>query len=240
MGFPNAGALTLAANCAATGPIPVPLGISLGKSKVTPVEEATEDYLASLRAVHDYADYIAVNVSSPNTPGLRGLQDKAALDELIATLLHEATALALARPGKRGGAPVPVLVKIAPDLSDEAIGDVLEVCETHGAAGIIAANTTVARPSVAPGDRGLAGEPGGLSGAPLAERALEVVRFVSTHTRLPVVGVGGITSPDDALRMFEAGAVLVQLYTGMLFEGPGLNRRIVRAADRAGLPRRSA
>lgn len=258
MGFPNAGAAALALACAATvidRPLPVPLGISLGKSKVTPVENATDDYLTSLRLVEPYADYVAVNVSSPNTPGLRGLQDKRALDELLAALIREATALALARPDRlgddhdidphrrhraasaaglrksRGGTPVPILVKIAPDLDEHAISDVLEVCETRSAAGIIATNTTVGRAGIAPADRGLALEAGGLSGAPLAARALEVVRFVGRHTRLPVIGVGGIATADDATKMFDAGAALVQIYTGMLYRGPGLNRSITRAAE---------
>jgi dihydroorotate dehydrogenase len=252
MGFPNGGAAALAVSRASTGPIGVPLGISLGKSKVVPVGEpdaVIEDYLTSLRAVYDHADYIAINVSSPNTPGLRGLQDKAALDGLLAALAREATALALATPDRlggehrldgwgtrptsevsRGGAPVPILVKIAPDLDDEAIGDVLQVCHDRGVAGVIATNTTVGRPGIDPADRGLALEAGGLSGRPLAARSLEVVRFVTRHTSLPVIGVGGISTADDALRMLDAGAVLVQLYTGMLYEGPGLTRAIARAA----------
>lgn len=252
MGFPNEGAAALAANCARTGPIGVPLGISLGKSKVVPVDDpdaVIADYLTSLRAVYDHADYIAINVSSPNTPGLRGLQGRAALDGLIAALAREATALALRRldrpgdddglrrpgaaaksRGSRAGVPVPILVKIAPDLDDQAIADVLQVCADRGVAGVIATNTTTARPGVAAADRGLAMEAGGLSGRPLTERSLEVVRFVTRHTDLPVIGVGGITTADDALRMLDAGAALVQLYTGMLYEGPGLTRSIARAA----------
>jgi dihydroorotate dehydrogenase len=255
MGFPNAGAAALATNCARTGRIGVPLGISLGKSKVVPVEQpdaVIADHLASLRAVERHADYLAINVSSPNTPGLCGLQDRGALDQLLAALIREATALALAaqdRPGddhhddrdrvtppsvrSRGGAPVPILVKIAPDLDEHAIGDVLQVCHDRGVAGIIATNTTVGRPGIAPGDRGLAMETGGLSGRPLAPRALEVVRFVCRSTDLPVIGVGGITTPDDALALLDAGATLVQLYTGLLYRGPGLNRGIVRAVQRS-------
>jgi dihydroorotate dehydrogenase len=264
MGFPNAGAAALAARIAATGTIGVPLGISLGKSKVAPIDDAVADYLASLRAVEAHADYIAVNVSSPNTPGLRGLQDRGALDEIVAALTAEAAALAGARAprldhghdddGNRpdrpvagvganvesdraGGAdprdrPVPILVKIAPDLTDQAIADVLQVCHDRDVAGVIATNTTVARNGVIPGERGLAMESGGLSGRPLAARALEVVRFVCAHTDLPVIGVGGITRPDDALAMFDAGATLVQLYTALLYQGPGLLRDITFAATR--------
>ncbi|MEO7125819.1 MAG: quinone-dependent dihydroorotate dehydrogenase [Nakamurella sp.] len=267
MGFPNDGAAALAARCAAltaaSGPIGVPLGISIGKSKVTPLAEATGDYLISLRAVHDHADYIAVNVSSPNTPGLRGLQDKGALDELITALMAEAAVLASAavlgeaealsrttprsitvslrkaaarvkarigQPGADSGHAVPILVKIAPDLDDHAIADVLQVCHDRGVAGVIATNTTVERSGIAPTERGMGLERGGLSGAPLRARALEVVRFVCKHTDLPVVGVGGISTPDDAMALLDAGAVLVQIYTGLLYQGPGLNGAITRAA----------
>jgi dihydroorotate dehydrogenase len=257
MGFPNAGAAALATNCARTGRIGVPLGISLGKSKVVPVEQpdaVIADYLASLREVERHADYLAINVSSPNTPGLRGLQDRGALDALIEALVTEAAALGAARSDTGGArhhdhdddgdhgdrAPrsdavraVPILVKIAPDLDEHAIGDVLQVCHDRGVAGIIATNTTVGRPGIAPGDRGLAMETGGLSGRPLAPRALEVVRFVCRSTDLPVIGVGGITTPDDALALLDAGATLVQLYTGLLYRGPGLNRGIVRAVQRS-------
>lgn len=235
MGFPNEGATALAirieARRAATGPLPVPLGISIGKSKVTPLEEATDDYVAALRTVGPYADYIAINVSSPNTPGLRGLQDKATLDQLVGTLVDEASAT----ENTRGRTGLPLLVKFAPDLDDHAVADVLEVCENRGAAGVIATNTTIARTGIAAADRGLALETGGLSGAPLRQRSLEVVRFVTSHTHLPVIGVGGITAPEHALDMLEAGAALVQLYTGLLYAGPGLNGAITRAAAKRGL-----
>jgi dihydroorotate dehydrogenase len=237
----------------------VPLGISLGKSKIVPPDQpdaVIADYLTSLRAVRRHADYIAVNVSSPNTPGLRGLQDKGALDALIQALVAEAATLAGPGAGTaterlgddhhddgdrrdRGAYPgdaarvLPILVKIAPELDEQAIADVLQVCETRGVAGVIAANTTVGRPGIASGDRGLAMEPGGLSGRPLTARALEVVRFVCRHTDLPVIGVGGIMTPDDALALLDAGAALVQLYTGLLYRGPGLNRAIVRAVQRS-------
>jgi dihydroorotate dehydrogenase len=224
MGFNNAGAAALAGRLAMTGPIGVPLGISLGKSKVTPVDDAVGDYLTSLRAVYPYADYIAVNVSSPNTPGLRSLQDRAPLDELLAALTTEAGSLAWS--GRSGGRqparPVPVLVKIAPDLTDHAIGDLLEVCVDRGIAGLIATNTTLARPGIAPGERTKAAETGGLSGRPLHPRSVEVVRFVTGHCDLPVIGVGGISSAADGLRMLDAGAALLQLYTGFIFGGPPL------------------
>jgi dihydroorotate dehydrogenase len=212
MGFNNAGAVALAERLAALGALGVPLGISLGKSKVTPLEDAVEDYLASYKAVRDHADYIAVNVSSPNTPGLRALQDRAHLDALLSALVGE----------------VPVLVKIAPDLTERAIAEALEVCLDRGAAGVIATNTTLSRPGSAAG----ATPEGGLSGRPLAARAREVVSFVHRETagRLPVVGVGGILDPDDAARLFDAGASLVQLYTGFVYRGPALVRAIARSA----------
>ncbi len=223
MGFNNAGAQALAGRLAALGPLRVPLGISLGKSKVTPLADAVADYVASLRVLYRYGDYFAVNVSSPNTPGLRSLQDRGQLAELLGALRAEAEALA---GGRR---PRPILVKVAPDLTDSALAEVVDVCREHGAAGLIATNTTLARDGLAAPDAGHGGTPGGLSGRPLAARAVEVVRFVVRESGLPVIGVGGILDPDDAVRMADAGASLVQLYSGLIFRGPGL----VRAAARA-------
>ncbi|MER5336169.1 quinone-dependent dihydroorotate dehydrogenase [Micromonospora sp. NPDC002717] len=225
MGFNNAGAGALAARLAALPrPLGVPLGISLGKSKVTPLDGAVEDYLASYRALRGHGDYFAVNVSSPNTPGLRALQDRAHLDALLAALVGEK----------------PVLVKIAPDLTEPAIAELLEVCLARGAAGVIATNTTLARDGLAPADRERGAQAGGLSGRPLADRAREVVSFVHRETdgRLPVVGVGGILDPDDAARMFDAGAALVQLYTGFIYRGPALPRAVARATAAAPAPAR--
>ncbi|TDC76005.1 quinone-dependent dihydroorotate dehydrogenase [Micromonospora sp. KC606] len=221
MGFNNAGAQALADRLAALPrPLGVPLGISLGKSKVTPLEEAVEDYLTSYRALRAHGDYFAVNVSSPNTPGLRSLQDKAHLDALLAALVGEK----------------PVLVKIAPDLTEPAIAELLEVCLARGAAGVIATNTTLSRDGLAPADRERGTETGGLSGRPLTGRARKVVAFVHAETggRLPVIGVGGILDPDDAARMFDAGADLVQLYTGFIYRGPALVRAAARASAAAG------
>jgi dihydroorotate dehydrogenase len=206
MGFNNAGAAALAARLAALRPLGIPVGVSLGKSKVVPLEDAVGDYVTALRAVRPYADYVAVNVSSPNTPGLRGLQDRPHLAALLAALRSEAGA-------------TPVLVKIAPDLTEHAIGEALDVCAEHGVAGVIATNTTVRHD----------GEPGGLSGRPLTRRALDVVTFVGKRSELSVIAVGGIMSAEDALRMLDAGASLVQLYTGLIYRGPRLLREIVRA-----------
>ncbi|MFR9776218.1 quinone-dependent dihydroorotate dehydrogenase [Micromonospora sp. MS34] len=223
MGFNNAGAEALAARLAALPrPLGVPLGISLGKSKVTPLDEAVDDYLASYRALKEHGDYFAVNVSSPNTPGLRSLQDRSHLDALLAALVGEK----------------PVLVKIAPDLTEPAVAELLEVCLDCGAAGVIATNTTLGRDGLAPADRARGEETGGLSGRPLTGRAREVVAFVHRETggRLPVIGVGGILDPDDAARMFDAGASLVQLYTGFIYRGPALVRSVARATAPATVP----
>lgn len=217
MGFNNDGAHALADRLASQpAALPVPLGISVGKSKVTPLDQAVEDYLASYKALRDHGDYFAVNVSSPNTPGLRALQDRDHLDALLSALVGEK----------------PILVKIAPDLTDQAIGEVLQVCVDRGAAGVIATNTTLSRAGLAPADTARAGEAGGLSGGPLTARAREVVAFVHRETggALPVIGVGGILHPDDAARLFDAGASLVQLYTGFIYRGPALVRAIARQA----------
>ncbi|GHJ48530.1 dihydroorotate dehydrogenase (quinone) [Catellatospora sp. TT07R-123] len=218
MGFNNEGAHALAARLAALGPLGVPLGISLGKSKVTPLEDAVADYRASYDALRDFGDYFAVNVSSPNTPGLRSLQDKDSLDAILAAL----------------SGPKPVLVKIAPDLTEQAVAELLEVCLARGVAGLIATNTTLSRDGLAAADQATAGQAGGLSGAPLTERAHKVVSFVHHETagQLPIVGVGGLMTPDDVARMFDAGASLVQLYTGFIYHGPALVRAAARRAAR--------
>jgi dihydroorotate dehydrogenase len=216
MGFNNQGAQALADRLDRLGPLPAPLGISLGKSKVTPVEQAVEDYRHSIRVLGRHGAYFAVNISSPNTPGLRTLQDRVALNELLAGVREENTS------GK------PLLVKIAPDLSDSAILELLEVCGEHDVSGVIATNTTLSRDGLAIADRPRAAEAGGLSGRPLAARALEVVGLVHKETggRLPIIGVGGISDVASAQRVFDAGADLVQVYTGFIYEGPGLVRRI--------------
>jgi dihydroorotate dehydrogenase len=191
----------------------IPIGINLGKSKVTPMEEATNDYLLSFERLKHLGDYFVLNVSSPNTPGLRQLQDHAALDELL-------TAVQRRNPEQR-----PVLVKIAPDLEWPAIEQIIALAEEHRIAGLIATNTTVDHSSVPAQRRTL----GGLSGRPLRARSTEVLRFITARTDLPVIAVGGIFTPDDAMEKFDAGAVLVQLYTGFIYEGPGLVGRINRA-----------
>jgi dihydroorotate dehydrogenase len=226
MGFNNAGAGALAERLATSGKPGVPLGISIGKSKAAALEDVAADYRISLRALHPHADYFAINVSSPNTPGLRALQDRPALTELLSDLRATSRTLA-AEAGKE---PTPLLVKVAPDLTDDALAELLEVCTAHDVAGVIATNTTLARDGLAASDRRAGEETGGLSGRPLTGRALEVVRFIHARTegKLPIIGVGGILGPDDARRMLDAGASLVQLYTGFALSGPGLVRRITR------------
>jgi dihydroorotate dehydrogenase len=218
MGFNNAGATALAARLAALGPLPVPLGISLGKSKITPIEDAIGDYVASLRVLRPFGDYFAINVSSPNTPGLRTLQDADQLRALLHALRAERTP--------------PILVKIAPDLDNSAIAQLLDVCLEAGVAGLIATNTTLSRVGLATTDQARGNQAGGLSGRPLTVRAREVVAFAHKETggSLPIIGVGGISSADDAAAMFDAGASLIQLYTGLIYQGPGLIRRINKAA----------
>jgi dihydroorotate dehydrogenase len=229
MGFNNPGAARVAATLAARGvrrgnnAAGVPVGVSIGKTKVVELEDAVTDYLASLRMLAPYADYIAVNVSSPNTPGLRSLQDSAALDELLRALTGEARALA-----GTADTPVPIFVKVAPDLVPDALDELAGTAEAAGVSGLIATNTTLARDGLAPADQARAAEAGGLSGAPLTVRARELVARLAQRTRLPVIASGGIMSPADAKAMFDAGAVLVQLYTGFIYHGPALPAAINR------------
>lgn len=225
MGFNNRGAAELAETLRAKGvargnqALGIPLGISIGKSKVTELEAATQDYLTSLRLLAPYADYVAVNVSSPNTPGLRSLQAAGELAELLGALTGEAAALSARRP-------VPVFVKLAPDLEGTDLRETIAVINDSRVAGVIATNTTLSRHGLLPADRPLADEAGGLSGRPLTARALSFVERLAATTQLPVMGVGGIMSPADGARMFDAGASLLQLYTGFIYEGPALVRGI--------------
>ena len=229
MGFNNDGAAALAAKLDAMGVergnhrLGLPVGVSLGKTKTVPLEAAVADYLAAFDAVAGVADYVAINVSSPNTPGLRDLQ---AADEL-ARLTNALTR----RAATRAAVPVPIFVKVAPDLTDDALLDVVRVCEAAGVAGLIAVNTTTARPDAAgvtPTTAAVLAETGGLSGAPLTARALEVVRGLRGATDLPLIASGGIMTPADAQAMFDAGAVLVQVLSGFIYNGPALTRGINR------------
>jgi dihydroorotate dehydrogenase len=223
IGFNNEGAEAIAARLAQLPSIGIPLGVSLGKSKATPLDEAVADYLASLATVYPRGDYFAVNVSSPNTPDLRALQEHDRLDALVAALTARLQSLAATEGRAR---PKPLLVKVAPDLDAAALADVVAVCLARGVDGLIATNTTLARDGLA--------HPcpeGGLSGRPLQSRAVQVVRQLRALAgdRLPIVGCGGIAMPDDAQRFLDAGATLLQVYTGFIYEGPLLARRLAQA-----------
>jgi dihydroorotate dehydrogenase len=225
MGFNNAGAQALAGELRRIWPAQVPVGVSLGKNKDTSEERAADDYCRALRLVHPHLDYFAVNVSSPNTPGLRNLQGRQGLDRLLGELQRTVRDLA------GDGASKPLFVKIAPDLGRDQILDLLAVCGEHGVSGVIATNTTLARDGIKGADRVLADEGGGLSGRPLTLRARELVGFIHRESggRLPVIGVGGIMTADDGLRMLDAGASLIQVYTGLVYRGMVLVKEINRA-----------
>jgi dihydroorotate dehydrogenase len=224
MGFPNDGADVIAQRLSQLPKPNIPIGWSIGKSKVTSQEEAVEDYLYSLRKLYDYADFFTVNVSSPNTPGLRKLQEKEPLEQLLRAIVQEAEVLAR-RIGKDTARPV--LVKISPDLSKGQLDDVIEVCLACKIRGIIATNTTLSREGLSEGSKN-ATETGGLSGRPIFPHSLAIVRYLCQKLdgRIPVIGVGGISGPDDAQRMFDAGASFIQIYTSFIYEGPGIIKRI--------------
>lgn len=235
MGFNNQGAAAMAARFQrgqkqpsfdASRPMPqsrFPLGINLGKSKVTPLEQAAADYLESFKLLKDWGDYFVVNVSSPNTPGLRSLQDAAGLSTILEILQQE----------NRGIKPI--LVKIAPDLESKDLASILDLAKTYQLAGIIATNTTIRRDGLKTQILRETGKPiteeaGGISGLPVRERSTEVIRFIWQYTKgeLPIIGVGGIFTAEDAWEKIAAGASLIQVYTGWVYEGPWMVRRILQ------------
>ena len=220
LGFNNRGADEIAAHFSAlreAGHWPsIPVGINIGKSKVTPLEDAVGDYLHSFRQLQRFADYVVVNVSSPNTPGLRQLQGRAELSALLGVLQSENRGLERPRP---------LLVKIAPDLSDEQIADVAALAVEQELAGIVATNTTIDHSALPPDQQGQAG---GLSGRPLRARATAVVKFLAAQTKLPIIAVGGVDDAASAREKLDAGASLVQLYTGFIYGGPTCVRDMVR------------
>jgi dihydroorotate dehydrogenase len=195
------------------------IGGNIGKNKITPNEEAASDYEICFEALFGYVDYFVVNVSSPNTPNLRALQDKEPLTELLQTLQNKN----LAKPKQK-----PILLKIAPDLTDEQLLDIIDIVNETKIAGVIATNTTLSREGLASENKI---ETGGLSGKPLTKRSTEVIRFLSkkSNKSFPIIGVGGIHSAEDAIEKLEAGASLVQLYTGFIYEGPALVKAINKA-----------
>ncbi|MBD2345932.1 quinone-dependent dihydroorotate dehydrogenase [Anabaena subtropica] len=223
MGFNNHGAAAMAARLAQEqGQFSIPIGVNLGKSKVTPLEAAAEDYLNSFRLLKELGDYFVVNVSSPNTPGLRSLQDASMLGSILDVLQQE------------NNSHKPIFVKIAPDLSWEAIADIIGLAKTYQLAGIIATNTTIRRDGlktqvIEQTGKSPQEEAGGISGAPVRDRSTEIIRFIwqQTQGQIPIIGVGGIFTPGDAWTKITAGASLIQVYTGWIYEGPMMVRRIL-------------
>lgn len=202
------------------------IGGNIGKNKVTPNNEAIKDYLICFDALFDHVDYFVVNVSSPNTPGLRELQDKEPLMALLNELQLENSKLSTRKNSIRK----PILLKIAPDLTDSQLLDIIEIVDTTKIDGVIATNTTISRENLK-SHALLIEEAGGLSGAPLKNRSTEVIRFLAekSNKSFPIIGVGGIHSAEDAIEKLEAGADLIQLWTGFVYEGPGLVKKINKA-----------
>jgi dihydroorotate dehydrogenase len=224
MGFNNAGADVVADRIAAFRrnakgkQKQLIIGGNIGKNKNTPNEEAASDYIKCFDRLFDVVDYFVVNVSSPNTPGLRALQEKEPLMQLLNTLQQR---------NSKNGINRPILLKIAPDLTNEQLDDIVEIVQQSHIAGIIATNTTISREGLISKEE-LKSEAGGLSGKPLTQRSTEVISYLSkkSNAAFPIIGVGGIHSPKGAIEKLNAGASLVQLYTGFIYEGPGLIGRI--------------
>ena len=224
MGFNNLGVDVAAAKIAAYRKSASPaqkgliIGGNIGKNKVTPNEDAVSDYIKCFDKLFEVVDYFVVNVSSPNTPGLRELQEKGPLLHILNTLQQR---------NNQNGISKPILLKIAPDLTHEQLDDIVEIVQTAGIAGVIATNTTISREGLQSPEK-LTGETGGLSGKPLTKRATEVISYLAQKSKgaFPIIGVGGIHSPEDAIEKLNAGAALIQLYTGFIYEGPGLIKRI--------------
>lgn len=196
------------------------IGGNIGKNKMTPNEEAVNDYIYCFNALFDYVDYFVVNVSSPNTPGLRDLQEKEPLKKILNTLQELNNTKAIQRP---------ILLKIAPDLTDSQLDDIVEIVTETQIAGVIATNTTISRANLN-SDPTLVEEAGGVSGKPLTKRSTEVIRYLASRSNrsFPIIGVGGIHSAEDAIEKLEAGASLVQVYTGFIYEGPALISKICK------------
>jgi dihydroorotate dehydrogenase len=224
MGFNNLGVDVVAEHIAAyrksasTAQKGLIIGGNIGKNKVTPNEEAVNDYIKCFDRLFDVVDYFVVNVSSPNTPGLRELQEKEPLLHLLNTLQQR---------NSKSGISRPILLKIAPDLTNEQLDDIVEIVQTAGIAGVIATNTTISRDGLVSPEK-IKSETGGLSGKPLTKRSTEVIAYLSEKSKgaFPIIGVGGIHSENDAVEKLNAGASLIQLYTGFIYEGPGLIKRI--------------
>lgn len=222
MGFNNGG-MEAAVERLKNRPKGLLVGGNIGKNKVTPNEEATEDYVKCFEALHAYVDYFVVNVSSPNTPGLRELQEKEPLKELL---------LSLVRLNAKKEKQRPIFLKIAPDLTDAQLDDIIDLVAETSISGVIATNTTISRAGLlTPQEEVESIGMGGLSGAPLKERSTEVIRYLHrrSNASFPIIGVGGICSAEDALEKLEAGASLLQVYSGLIYAGPGLVKKINQA-----------
>jgi dihydroorotate dehydrogenase len=204
--------------CRSAAPGSLILGVNIGKNRTTALEHATEDYLAAFVALAPLADYVTVNISSPNTPGLRQLHARAALEDLLGTLMHA---------NRQLPQPRPLFVKVSPDETAAQLDEVVDVAQACGVAGFVATNTTLDRQGLRSGNRA---EAGGLSGQPLARRARAVIShlYMATNKQLPIIGVGGVAGAADAYQHMAAGATLVQLYTGMIYEGPAIAQTIKR------------
>lgn len=225
MGFPNGGvadATVRMKRWRSAGEETI-LGVSIGKQKNTDLEDAAGDYLAVMEQIYPYADYLAINVSSPNTPGLRELQGRRYLNRLLEGLMKGSRAQAEQQQSR----VLPLLLKISPDLTWPQVDVVLEIAEEQGVSGIVACNTTVSRTGLRSRARN---EIGGLSGLPLRERSTEIISYIWQRfaDRLPVIGVGGVMTADDARQKLDAGAALVQMYTGLVYVGPGIAGQILR------------
>ncbi len=223
MGFNNEGVDALVVRLKRYKHDNIIIGGNIGKNKITENDKATEDYLHSYEKLYPYVDYFVVNISSPNTPGLRSLQDKEPLTKLLSQLNLKRKSTEKSKP---------IFLKIAPDLTDGQLDDIIEIVTGNNIDGIIATNTTIDRSGLKTDDQRVESiGQGGLSGEPLSKRSLEVVRYISDQTegRLPIIGVGGISSPDDARAMLDAGASLVQIYTGLIYHGPGLVKSIKKS-----------
>jgi dihydroorotate dehydrogenase len=221
MGFPGLGQEFVIREIAKPRPKDLVLGVNIGKNKETPIESAEQDYLQLLQSFFNVADYLTVNISSPNTVGLRRLQERHALSSLLGGLSRERERLA-----QTTSKQLPILVKLAPDLSDTELDDALDAILEHKMSGVVATNTTLSRQGL---HTPLISESGGLSGLPLFPLSLAMVSKIYKRTggRLPVVGVGGIFNAISVQKLMDAGAVLVQLYTGLIYEGPGLVKQIL-------------
>lgn len=210
MGFNNEGADAIADRLKRTDLPTIPLGVNMGKSKTTPLEDAEDDYAYTYGKLSDYGDYFVVNVSSPNTPGLRELQADTPLRRIIEALKEREA--------------YPLLIKVSPDLDRDDVEGVINVCEEYDLNGIIATNTTTERRETLRSSNRT--QEGGLSGEPLEDRSTELVRFIARRTEVPIVGVGGIFTAEDAYRKIRGGASLVQLYTGFIYRGPAIAKEI--------------